>query len=76
MYLKRLKDLREDNDLTQKDVSKILKISRPQYSLYETGKRDIPVDLLVALAQYYKTSIDYIVGLTDNIEKYPETKMK
>lgn len=76
MYLKRLKDLREDNDLTQKDVSKILKISRPQYSLYETGKRDIPVDLLVALAQYYKTSIDYIVGLTDNIEKYPEAKMK
>ncbi len=76
MYLKRLKDLREDNDLTQKDVSKILKISRPQYSLYETGKRDIPVDLLATLSQYYKTSIDYIVGLTDVIEKYPEPKQK
>lgn len=76
MYLKRLKDLREDNDLTQKDVSKILKISRPQYSLYETGKRDIPVDLLSTLAKYYKTSIDYIVGLTDVIERYPESKQK
>lgn len=76
MYLKRLKDLREDNDLTQKDVSKILKISRPQYSLYETGKRDIPVDLLVALSKHYKTSIDYIVGLTDSIEKYPDPKQK
>lgn len=76
MYLKRLKDLREDNDLTQENVSQILKISRPQYSLYETGKRDIPVDLLTALAKYYKTSIDYIVGLTDIFEKYPDSKQK
>lgn len=76
MYLKRLKDLREDNDLTQEDVSQILKISRPQYSLYETGKRDIPVDLLTILSKYYKTSIDYIVGLTDFFEKYPEPKQK
>ncbi len=76
MYLKRLKDLREDNDLTQKDVSKILRISRPQYSLYETGKRDIPVDLLSTLAKYYKTSIDYIVGLTDTFEKYPDPKQR
>lgn len=76
MYLKRLKDLREDNDLTQEDVSRILKISRPQYSLYETGKRDIPVDLLTILSKYYKTSIDYIVGLTDTFEKYPEPKQK
>lgn len=76
MYLKRLKDLREDNDLTQQDISEILKISRPQYSLYETGKRDIPVDLLTTLAKYYKTSIDYIVGLTDNYEKYPDSKQR
>ena len=46
MYLKRLKDLREDNDLTQEIIANLLKITRPQYSLYETGKRDIPVDLL------------------------------
>lgn len=76
MYLKRLKDLREDNDLTQENISEILKISRPQYSLYETGKRDIPVDLLTTLEKYYKTSIDYIVGLTDTFEKYPESKQK
>lgn len=72
MYLKRLKDLREDNDLTQENISEILKISRPQYSLYETGKRDIPVDLLSILAKYYNTSIDYIVGDTDVYERYPE----
>ena len=61
MYLKRLKDLREDNDLTQDQIAKLLEITRPQYSLYETGKRDSPVDLLRVLAKFYKTSIDYIV---------------
>jgi len=74
MYIKRLKDLREDNDLSQESISKILKITRPQYSLYETGKRDIPVDLLSVLAKYYNTSIDYIVGDTDVYERYPEGK--
>ena len=72
MYIKRLKDLREDNDLSQESISKILKITRPQYSLYETGKRDIPVDLLSILAKYYNTSIDYIVGYTDVYKRYPE----
>ena len=71
MYLKRLKDLREDNDLTQKQISKILKISRPQYSLYETGKRDIPIDLLRILAKHYNTSIDYIVEDTNVSKRYP-----
>lgn len=61
MYLKRLRDLREDNDLTQAEISKILKISRPQYSLYENGKRTIPIDLLLTLSLYYNVSIDYIV---------------
>ena len=76
MYLKRLKDLREDNDLTQETIAKLLKITRPQYSLYETGKRDIPVDLLRVLAKFYETSIDYIVGDTDKFERYPEIKAK
>lgn len=76
MYLKRLKDLREDNDLTQDTVSKILKITRPQYSLYETGKRDIPVDLLRVLAKFYNTSIDYLVGDTDIPKRYPESNNK
>ena len=56
MYLKRLKDLREDHDLSQETISKILKITRPQYSLYETGKRDIPVDLLSVLAKLISNS--------------------
>lgn len=76
MYLKRLKDLREDNELTQDAISKLLKITRPQYSLYETGKRDIPVDLLRVLAKFYNTSIDYIVGDTDKTDRYPEIKPK
>lgn len=76
MYLKRLKDLREDNDLSQESISKILKISRPQYSLYETGKRDIPVDLLRILAKFYNTSIDYIVGDTNIQQRYPDSKEK
>ena len=76
MYLKRLKDLREDNDLTQESIAKLLNITRPQYSLYETGKRDIPVDLLRILAKFYNTSLDYIVGETDIFERYPEIKKK
>lgn len=76
MYLKRLKDLREDNDLTQEIIANLLKITRPQYSLYETGKRDIPVDLLRKLAKFYETSLDYIVGDTDIFERYPEKKKK
>ena len=71
MYLKRLKDLREDNDKLQKDIAEYLQITRQQYGLYETGKRDIPVDLLSKLAIYYNTSIDYIVGITNEKKKYP-----
>ncbi len=74
MQFKRLKDLRTDHDLTQKAISTILKISREQYSLYETGKRDIPVDLLIILAKFYKTSIDYIVGDTNNPTRYSESE--
>ncbi len=74
MYLKRLKDLREDNDLSQKVISQILGITRPQYSLYENGKRDIPIDLLRILANHYNTSIDYIVGETNISKRYPEKK--
>lgn len=72
MYLKRLKDLREDHDLKQKNIAELLKITRPQYSKYETGKTTIPVDLLIILAKRYKTSIDYIVGDTDIKERYPK----
>ncbi len=72
MYLKRLRDLREDKDKYQVDIAKYLKITRQQYSLYETGKRDIPIDLLNMLADYYNTSIDYIVDRTDEKKTYPK----
>lgn len=74
MYYKRLKDLREDHDYTQEVIAEKLNISRPQYSLYENGKRDIPVDLLSILAKLYNTSIDFIVGDTDNPTRYPKSK--
>ena len=72
MYLKRLKDLREDKDLLQKDIADLLSIKQQQYSLYETGKRDLPLELAIILSDFYNTSIDYIVGKT-NI-KQPYTK--
>ncbi len=65
-YYPRLKDLREDNDLTQADVSEYLGIKQPQYSRYERGLRDIPTDFLIRLAILYKTSTDYILGLTND----------
>lgn len=74
MYIKRLKDLREDKDKYQQEIADILQITRQQYSLYEIGKRDIPIDLLNVLAEYYNTSLDYIVGRTNIKEPYPRNK--
>lgn len=62
----RIRDMREDNDLTQQQISKILLCDQSLYSKYERGERDIPIALLIKLADYYKTSIDYLVGRTDN----------
>ena len=70
MYLKRLKDLREDRDLKQINIAEILKITRQQYSLYELGKRDIPAEYIKILAKFYNTSTDYILELTDEIKPY------
>lgn len=58
--------MREDNDLTQQQISEILLCDQSLYSKYERGERDIPIALLIKLADYYKTSIDYLVGRTDN----------
>lgn len=71
MYLKRLKDLREDHDLTQKDVADFLKITRQQYGLYETGRRDMPAEFIRILANFYHTSTDYILELTNETKPYP-----
>lgn len=62
MVYYRLKDLREDNDLSQSEIAKYLNISQRTYSYYETGGRDIPVQILIKLADYYNTSIDYLVN--------------
>ena len=65
-YYPRIKDLREDHDLTQQQVSDFLKMKQSQYSRYERGVRDIPTDILIALSKLYETSTDYILGLTNN----------
>ncbi len=62
----RLKDLREDNDVKQKELAEHLNIKQNTYSQYENGKREIPLDTLCKLADYYNTSIDYLIGRTDN----------
>lgn len=73
MY-RRIRDLREDNDLFQKDLANYLKCSQVSYSYYELGKRDIPTDILIRLAAFYHTSTDYLLGLTDVREPYPKAK--
>ncbi len=68
-HYQRIRDLREDNDKTQTEVAEYLGMKQPQYHRYETGTRDIPTDILIALAKYYNTTTDYILGLTDTLEK-------
>lgn len=70
MYYPRLRDLREDKDLVQKEVATYLGIDQRVYSNYETGKREIPTKFVVALADFYQTSTDYILGRTNNPKPY------
>ena len=69
----RLKGLREDKDLLQKDIAKYLDVTQVAYSCYEIGRRQIPVDALIKLANYYNVSVDYILGLTDIRKPYPRS---
>ncbi len=69
MY-KRIRDLREDKDLNQSQVAKMLNMSQTGYSKYETGENDIPTAILIKLAAFYGTSVDYLLGLTDEPEPY------
>ncbi len=64
-YYRRIRDLREDQDLTQTQVAAYLSMKQPQYNRYERGLRDVPSDVLIALAKLYHTSTDYILELTD-----------
>ena len=67
----RLRNLREDHDITQKDLAAHLHIKQNTYSQYETGQRQPPIDVLIRIAQYYHTSLDYLLELTDQSEPYP-----
>ena len=68
----RLRDLREDRDLKQKDISDILKIHQTTYSDYELGKLNVPVSVLHKLADFYGVSVDYLLGRTDEMKPYPK----
>ena len=70
MYIyQRLRDLREDNDKKQEDIAAVLSISRQQYQLYESGKREMPMHHFITLAKYYNISLDFLSGLTDTPKK-------
>ena len=66
MIYRRIRDLREDHDLKQKDLAEILHCSQQVYSNYELGQRDIPTYVLIALSDFYKVSVDFILGISDN----------
>lgn len=68
----RIRDLREDHDLNQTAVAKMLGMSQTGYSKYETGENDIPTAILIKLARFYNTSIDYLLGETARKTRYPK----
>ena len=68
-YYRRIRDMREDHDLTQKIVASYLGMKQPQYLRYEQGYRDIPTDVLIALSRLYNVSVDYLLGLTDQPQR-------
>lgn len=70
----RLRALREDHDYTQKQIAAILNCSQVSYSHYEIGRRDVPLEHLIKLADFYDVSADYILGITDSKERYPTVK--
>ena len=74
MRYKRIRDLREDHDLTQREMGVILSCSQRVYSNYERGDLDIPTEILIKLSNYYDVSVDYILGLTNNKARIVDTK--
>jgi len=70
----RIKDLREDRDITQREIAEYLHVKQNTYSQYENGQRQLPIECLIALARFYQVSTDYILGLTDEKEPYPQSK--
>ena len=74
MRFPRIRNIREDNDLTQQDMAEYLSCSQVAYSYYELGRRSIPLDLLIKIALFYDTSVDYLLGITDCIKPYERSK--
>ena len=72
MNIERLKEIREDKDYKQSDIAKVLNTTQQQYSKYELGLQVIPVERLVKLAKFYNTSVDYLIGLTNEWKPYPK----
>ena len=70
MKYKRIRDLRDDMDLSQTEVARMLGMSQTGYSKYETGENDIPTTILIKLARFYNTSIDYLLGETEERARY------
>lgn len=70
-YYERIRDLREDRDLTQTDIAKLLKTSQTVYSRYELNKRNLPIDYLIELCKFYNVSADYVLGFTNEKKKLP-----
>ena len=79
MYMEkfqRIRDLREDKDLTQRDVVAAVNVPQRTYAYYESGERMVPPHVLIALARYYGVSVDYLLGLTDQRKPYPKAKSR
>lgn len=74
--MNRLKEIREDKDLFQKDLAKLLNVDQSNYSKYELGKINIPIEILLKLADFYNTSIDYLLYRTDERKPYPKSILK
>ena len=69
-FYRRLRDLREDHDLTQEQIAQSLGLKRQQYARYENGQNDVPTRILICLAGLYNTSVDYLLGITNNPKPY------
>lgn len=76
MKYERIRNLREDHDLTQTDIANYLHISQRTYSRYENDERAIPIEILIKLAAYYSTSVDYLINYTDIKKPYPPSKLR
>ena len=75
MRFERIRDLREDRDLNQTAIANYLATDQPGYSCYERGIRDIPIEILMKLADFYETSVDYLIGRTDVYRPYPKSHL-